>query len=150
MYSPENGEYIRHFIDHRDNHIKLSKDFTWHCTYWTVWTSYWETASSERCCVLFATPVASWSSRESNAYDKWSRCTATKRIGWTLAFLQFVHIWRETYSEKNLWWLQWVQEQLLNQSGQENWQVEGKNVHVQPSFEINTIWYFDTRKTASA
>ena len=103
MYSTENGEYIRHssvVIDHRDNQIKVSKDFTWYCIYWTVWTSNRETASSERCCVLYAIPVASWPSRESDAYDKWIRCTAIKRIGWTLAFLQCVHNWRETYSEK--------------------------------------------------
>ena len=102
MYSPENGEYIRHSsvaIDHRDNQIKVSKNFTWYCIYWKVWTSNWETASSERC-VLHAIPVTSWTSTESDAYDKWSRCTAIKRIGWTLAFLQCVHNWRETYSEK--------------------------------------------------
>ena len=117
--------------------------------YTEQWTSNRETAISERC-VLHAIPVTSWPSTESDAYDKWSRCTTIKRIGWTLAFLQCVHNWRETYSEKNLWCLQWVQEQVSNQNGQENWQVEGKNVHVQPPVEIKTIWYFLTRQTACA
>ena len=115
MYSLENGECIRHssvVFDHRENQIKVSKDFTWYCIYWTVWSSNWETDSSERCCVLYAIPVASWPSRESSANDKWSCCTAIKCIGWTLASLQCVHIWKETYSEKNMWCLWWVQEQL--------------------------------------
>ena len=149
MYSLENGKYIRQSsisIDHRDNQIKVSKNFTWYCIYWTVWTSNWETASAERC-VLHAIPVLSWPSMESDAYDKWNRCTTIKRNGWTL---QCVHNCRETYSEKNLWCLQWVQEQVSNQNGQENWQVEGNNVHVQPPVEIKTIWYFQTRQTAYA
>ena len=49
--------------------------------------------------------------------------------------------------KKTLWCLQWVQEQLSNQNWQKNWKVKGKNVHVQPPVEINTIWYFYTRLT---
>ena len=102
MYSPENSKYIRQSsvaINHDDNQIKVSKNFSWYCIYWTVWTSNWKTACAERC-VLHAIPAMSWPSVERNAYDKWSCCTASKRNGWTLAFLQWVHNWRETHSER--------------------------------------------------